>query len=310
MATQAQLDAIAKYQATGDVSGLVTEYPTKGFQSPNGTTYDIDGKNPYELKAAFDEGGVLTPPHIPGVRIRYTASSNILTASVAAVGGTATLTDNGDRTYDLWSDDDCTFIGLEEEGYYTSYNVTKVEILKGSSLMTFKHDGNSITYYTFANTANEILWSDTETSNLINMSYMFASLSSLTKLDISKLDAPNVIDMSYAFLNSVSLIGLTLNPNFDTSKVTDMKQMFRNTNLTDIDLCNFDFSSVTDLTYAFADTYNLTNITHIDTATNSANIDASNMFSNSNSIQHPTTAEQSQLLDTRNGGLDYSYNCE
>ena len=62
MATQAQLDAIAKYQATGDASGLVSEYPTKDFQSTNGTTYNVEGNNPSELKAAKDEGGVLTPP--------------------------------------------------------------------------------------------------------------------------------------------------------------------------------------------------------------------------------------------------------
>ena len=64
-----------------------------------------------------------------------------------------------------------------------------------------------------------------DTSNVINMSFMFAYCGKLTALNLSGFDTSNVTNMRGMFSRCNSLKTLNLS-NFDTSNVEDMRYMF------------------------------------------------------------------------------------
>ena len=125
-----------------------------------------------------------------------------------------------------------------------------------------------------------------DTSNVANMSGMFANCLSLTNLDLSGFDTGNVTDMSDMFYSCERLTALDVSgfdtgnvtgmssmfafchnlteldvSGFDTSNVTDMSWMFCFCeNLTKLDVSGFDTSNVTDMSYMFSDCYNLTKL--------------------------------------------------
>ena len=93
-----------------------------------------------------------------------------------------------------------------------------------------------------------------------NSRQMFYYLRSLISLDLSSFDTSQVTDMSNMFAGMSNLTPLNLS-NFDTSKVTDMSEMFNDmTRLTTLDLSNFDTSKVTNMSWMFRDMYNLTTL--------------------------------------------------
>lgn len=90
-----------------------------------------------------------------------------------------------------------------------------------------------------------------------NASGMFAYLTNIEKLDLSKLDTSYITNMSRMFYNSSGLKTIDLS-NFDTSNVTTMGNMFDGcSSLTDLDLTNFDTSKVTSLSNMFQNCTNL-----------------------------------------------------
>ena len=96
-----------------------------------------------------------------------------------------------------------------------------------------------------------------DTSNVANMSGMFANCLSLTNLDLSGFDTGNVTDMSEMFYYCKSLTELDVS-GFDTSNVTDMAAMFAScNNLTELDVSGFDTSNVTDMSGMFNGCFNL-----------------------------------------------------
>lgn len=70
-------------------------------------------------------------------------------------------------------------------------------------------------------------FSNFDTCNVTDMSYMFYNCVSLTTLDLSNFDTGNVTDMSYMFNNCRALITLDLS-NFDTRSVTSSSDMYYN----------------------------------------------------------------------------------
>jgi len=91
------------------------------------------------------------------------------------------------------------------------------------------------------------------TSEVTDMSRMFAGCSALRSLDVSRFDTSRVTDMSSMFSGCSSLTELDLYF-FDTSKVTDMHAMFNGCKgLTAIDLRSFNTSQVTNMSELFAD---------------------------------------------------------
>ena len=84
----------------------------------------------------------------------------------------------------------------------------------------------------------------------MNSSMMFSSMFRLTSLDLSNFDTSRVTDMNDMFYMS-NLTSLNLSK-FKTSNVTDMSGMFYDmSSLTMLDLSNFDTSKVTDMTDMF-----------------------------------------------------------
>ncbi len=81
-----------------------------------------------------------------------------------------------------------------------------------------------------------------KTSNVTNMSEMFATCESLTSLDLSSFETSSVTDMSYMFSNCFKLVSLDLS-SFNTSCVTDMSYMFSNCSaLKTLDLSSFNIT--------------------------------------------------------------------
>ena len=73
------------------------------------------------------------------------------------------------------------------------------------------------------------------------MEYMFESCSTIGKFDLSNFDTSNVINMRYMFSNCLNLTSLELSSDFNTKLVTDMSGMFASCPLlTTIDLTHLD----------------------------------------------------------------------
>ena len=93
-----------------------------------------------------------------------------------------------------------------------------------------------------------------------NASGMFAYLTNVEKLDLSKLDTSYITNMSRMFYNSSGLKSIDLS-NFNTSNVTSMNYMFSEcNNLLSLDLSNFDTSKVTAMVGMFQNDTNLSSI--------------------------------------------------
>lgn len=86
--------------------------------------------------------------------------------------------------------------------------------------------------------------SNFDTSNVINMQYMFNFRSLLTELDLSSFDTSNVTEMGGMFENCNNIEQINVS-SFDTSNVISMWWMFAGCNkLKSIDLSNFNTSNL------------------------------------------------------------------
>ena len=93
--------------------------------------------------------------------------------------------------------------------------------------------------------------SNFDTSNLVDMTYMFSECESLESIDVSNFDTSNATDMTQLFKSCKSLKKLDVS-NFNTSKVTSMDAMFYEcSELTTLDVRNFDTSKVTNMANMF-----------------------------------------------------------
>ena len=113
-----------------------------------------------------------------------------------------------------------------------------------------------------------------DVSKVTHMNMMFHNLPSLTSLDLSSWNTNSLI---YTTTNSENggmfsycsnLQSLAFGEGWDTSKVTNMKYMFKSCiNLTSIDVSNFDTSNVTNMQHMFDDCHNITslNLSNFDT---------------------------------------------
>ena len=90
-----------------------------------------------------------------------------------------------------------------------------------------------------------------DTSNVVDMSYMFFGCFNLETVDISKIKTSNVTNMHGMFTSCEKLTSLSL-LNFDTSKVVDMQSMFYGCkNLKSIELTSFNTQNVTNFISMF-----------------------------------------------------------
>ena len=94
-----------------------------------------------------------------------------------------------------------------------------------------------------------------DTTYITNMSKMFYMSSGLKSIDLSNFNTSNVTNMNGMFWGCSSLASLDLKT-FNTSKVTDMNNMFAEcSNITELDLSNFDTSNVTSMGNPYAYSY-------------------------------------------------------
>lgn len=96
-----------------------------------------------------------------------------------------------------------------------------------------------------------VSFGDADTSEITDMSYMFAQCHELSSLDIRSLDTQNVDTMEKMFNACKGLTELNLT-NFVTDNVETMASMFLNSsNLISIDVSSFNTEKVTDFSYMF-----------------------------------------------------------
>ena len=94
-----------------------------------------------------------------------------------------------------------------------------------------------------------------DTTYITNMSKMFYMSSGLKSIDLSNFNTSNVTNMNGMFWGCSSLPALDLKT-FNTSKVTDMNNMFAEcSNITELDLSNFDTSNVTTMGNPYSYSY-------------------------------------------------------
>ena len=99
-----------------------------------------------------------------------------------------------------------------------------------------------------------------DTSEVTNMTQMFANCSSLTSLDLCTFNTEKVTDMNNMFADCSSLTSLDVS-HFNTEKVESMQEMFfRCENLTTLDVSHFNTEKVEDMTRMFDSCESLTSL--------------------------------------------------
>ena len=146
---------------------------------------------------------------------------------------------------------------------------TKYDLYIGANDGVIANEDSSHLFESFVNLTNIEFNNNFNTSNMINMEYMFTSCYNLLDLDLSSFDTSKVTNMGGLFMGCSSLTELDLS-NFKTSNVTIMGAMFSMWNNNDagrssgqlkkIDLTGFDTSNVINMYDMFAYNTNLTSI--------------------------------------------------
>lgn len=99
-----------------------------------------------------------------------------------------------------------------------------------------------------------------DTSKVTNMDSMFLGASDLTSLNLSKLDTSSVTNMDSMFLGANNLTSLNLTE-WDTSSVTNMNKMFSGmTNIANLNIADWNTSKVTTMSRMFENTKSLTSV--------------------------------------------------
>ena len=118
-------------------------------------------------------------------------------------------------------------------------------------LASYQEGNNNYMFYGKKNIKSIIFGDGIDMSHTTNLKNMFYNCSSLTSIDISKLDTSNVNEITSMFFGCSSLTSLDLS-SFDTSNVTNMYGIFFNCiSLKNVDLSGFDTSNVTNMSYMF-----------------------------------------------------------
>ena len=105
-----------------------------------------------------------------------------------------------------------------------------------------------------------IIFKGFDTSQVTDMSGMFASCSGLTSLNVNSFDTSKITNMAGMFQYCSSLTSLDLS-NFNTSNVSNMGSMFSGCrNLTSLDISGFDMTNVDDTRNMFDDCTSLKTI--------------------------------------------------
>lgn len=139
----------------------------------------------------------------------------------------------------------------------TTEDNTKYDLYIGANGGVIANEDSSYLFYYFTGLRNINFNDKFDTSNVVDMSYMFSVCSSLTSLDLNSFNTSKVTSMKAMFSmwnNDNTATQLTeLNvSNFDTRNVTTMRDMFAECNkVTKLDVSNFNTANVTDMYHMF-----------------------------------------------------------
>ena len=127
-------------------------------------------------------------------------------------------------------------------------------------LQDFKPIGSVYRLFEDLKALKTIEMNNVDTSEVMDMGWMFAGCSSLQALDLSGFDTSGVVYMDGMFSGCSNLISLDIS-SFDTSNVVWMSRMFNGCNsLKTLDVTAFETGNVEDMTYMFYGCSSLTSL--------------------------------------------------
>ena len=150
-----------------------------------------------------------------------------------------------------------------------------------------------------------------DTSNVVNMSGMFGSSVKLTSLNLSNFDTSKVTSMYGMFLGYSTFGNMALQTivgieDFVTSNVTDMRALFQNcSNLTSLDLSEWDTSKVTTMQNMF---YGCSNLSSLDLSNwNTSKLTSTqSMFSRCSNLATIYVSDSWNVLNVTNSNYMFS----
>ena len=143
-------------------------------------------------------------------------------------------------------------------------NLGKVSLSKNNSIITLKWENkltNCAKMFYGCKNITSIDLTKSDLTSVANMNSMFYGCSSLTSIKFKDGIISNVEDMSHMFDGCSSLNPSNLINNFDTSKVTDMSNMFSDTKLSSFNFSKFVVSKVKSMSSMFSWCTSLKSIT-------------------------------------------------
>ena len=139
-----------------------------------------------------------------------------------------------------------------------SMNAVNIEDEESECEIKLWLDPTDKTAYYYAET--EKVYLNTDSRNMFLSGDDEQKIKNILEIDLSRFDTSKVTNMQDMFAGMFNLTSLNLS-SFDTSKVTNMHAMFyRVSNLTTLNLSNFNTSQVTDMALMFCDMSNLTTL--------------------------------------------------
>ena len=140
------------------------------------------------------------------------------------------------------------------------YHCEALKQIEGLEYLNTSEVKDMSSMFAYCNMLTSLDLKNFNTQNVTDMSLMFYDCGTLTSLDLKNFNTKNVTDMNCMFSRCTSLTSLDLK-NFNTKNVTDMGGMFLNcAALTSLDLKNFNTKNVTDMSWMFSDCAALTTI--------------------------------------------------
>lgn len=252
------------------------EFSSKMNNLIYGPEYDYDHPAKYFRKATLEE---------------YNLAKDMIESDVDENGNNKHIVSSentGDLIYAWKSGDDLLYYSKTDNIYLNEYSssmfsnlpfeeidLSGINAINSNSLNGFFNGCGNLVSINFGDKF--------DTSNVTDMSYMFAS-SSIKHIDLSVLDTSNVTNMSYMFNYAESLETINFGI-IDTSKVTEMRGMFQNcSSLTEIDLSKQNLNNVQYAGYMFQECTSLSSL-KLSNKRFSNIINAENMFSNCSSLE-------------------------
>ena len=205
-----------KNVTTMDISNIDTSYVTNmAYMFAGNKASSITGLNKFNTSKVTDMTGM------------FEFCSNVISLDLSSFDtSNVTVMGNGYAYSGMFQG--CTSLTTLDT---SSFNTSKVTLMGN----VFK-DCDKLTTLDLSNF---------NTSKVTDMTALFSGCKSLTNLDVSNFNTQNVTTMSLMFYNLTSVSSIKGLTSLNTSKVTNMSNMFQRCSAPSLDLSSFDTSNVT-----------------------------------------------------------------